>query len=228
MAKKVPNFLEMSFYLPGEHTSLVLEGRRFCRQQKQYLSEITNKFLCPAPPEPGSSQAADVTFPVNSIAPWKNTCTPSQGQDPIQAATATADAVPNERGSLKIKVNCDTSDWEPGFFLSILGGEEAASWQQCPSSRFISGLKRAQSPAVPKPSTNVRAELHTSYNKSPWNRFWLICCNLLTSMSSLGLWQLAQLSGKEQFPRWFRQASAPIIATFRSRQTDKALLNVLL
>lgn len=63
----------------------------------------------------GSSQAADGTFPANSIALRKNTCIPSQGQDPIRAAPATADAVQNERRILKIKVNCDKPVWGPGF-----------------------------------------------------------------------------------------------------------------
>ena len=194
--------------------------------------KATNKFLYPAPPEPGSSQAADVTFPANSIAPWKNTRTPSQGQDPIRAATATADTVPNERRILKTKVNCDEPVSEPGFpcfpqYPCRESRQHRYSKMQWQLTHSVSGLKPVQSMPVPKQGTDDQAALRTSYTKSIWNRFWLIHCNLLTSMSSLGLWQLARLLGKQQFPHRFRQASASIIASFTSRKTEKALCDVL-
>lgn len=130
-----------------------------------------NKFLYPAPPEPGSSPAADVTFPANSIAPWKNTCTPSQGQDPIRAATATAEAVPNERRILKRTVNCDKPVWEPGFpcfpqHPQGRAGSTVNSKMRWQLTHSVSGLTTAQSTAVPKQGAGGQAELCASYTKS--------------------------------------------------------------
>lgn len=136
-----------------------------------FCQKSTNELLHPAHPEPGSSQAADGTFPANSIAPWKNACTLCQGRDPIRAATATADAAPSERRIQKIKANCEEPAWEPGFpcFLSILRGRaDRTITAQCSANSAPLGLRTQSSSKhhSPRQDTDDQAELHISYTKS--------------------------------------------------------------
>lgn len=175
-AKKVPNFLKKSFEPSCWAHTQGLEGRRCCRQQKHsFVRNPPVNLLYPAHPEPGSSQAADGTFPANSTAPWKNACTACQGWDPIWAV--------RERRTQQIKTNCEQPAWEPGSSASS-GGAGRTITARC-SAKSPPG---SQSITVPS-RTDDQAELHSSYTKSIGNRFWLICCSLLM----LGLWQLARL-----------------------------------
>lgn len=142
-----------------------------------FCQKSTNELLHPAHPEPGSSQAADGTFPANSTAPWKNACTPCQGRDPIRAANAAL----SERRIQKIKAKCEEPAGEPGFpcFLSILTGrtDRTITERCCANSpTWSQGSSKHRSPWQ---DTEEQAELHISYTKSIGNRFWLILCSLL-------------------------------------------------
>lgn len=148
-----------------------------------FCQKSTNELLHPAHPEPGSSQAADGTFPANSTAPWKNACTPCQGPDPIRAATAAAAVHRVREEYSKQKLTVSSQFGSQGSLVSSAssGGEQAEPSQQdaVPTQPLGLGTQGSSKHHNPRQDADDQAGLHINCTKSIGNRFWLICCSLL-------------------------------------------------